>query len=84
MNVQTEVIAYLEQQRPIPGATLGEKLACRYLDQGIIDSMGIVTMIADFEERFGIRFDADHMQSDAFASVGGLIGIIEGLRTPAS
>jgi len=77
MNVKTEVIAYLEAHKPIPGANEEEKFRCSYLDVGIIDSMGIIKMVMNFEEKFGIQFDADDLQSFEFQTVGGLIGLIE-------
>ena len=83
MNVTQEVIAFLESQNPIPGGTEDEKLQCRYLDVGVLDSMGIVMMITEFEEKFGIQFNGDHLQSDEFLTVGGVVGIIEQLRQAA-
>ncbi len=84
MNVKKEVIAFLESHNTIPGDTEDEKLKCQYLDIGVIDSMGIVMMITEFEEKFGIQFNGDHLQSDDFLTVGGVIGIVEELRQAAS
>jgi len=64
-------------QRPLPSGP--EALAVRYLDDGIIDSLGIVTMVSEFEEALDIRFSADDMQSYEFQTVGGLIGIVDRL-----
>jgi acyl carrier protein len=83
MNVSKEVIAFLESHNTIPGETEDEKLGCRYLDVGVLDSMGIVMMITEFEEKFGIQFSGDHLQSDDFLTVGGVVGIIESLRQAA-
>ncbi len=80
MNVKTEVLRFLESKNPIPGATEADKLKCYYLDSGIIDSMGIVEMIGEFEAKFGIQFGADDLQSEEFTWVGGLISMIERLR----
>ena len=84
MNIKKEVIAFLESHNSIPGDTEEEKLECQYLDVGVIDSMGIVMMITEFEEKFGIQFNGDHLQSDGFLTVGGVIGIIEELHQAAS
>ena len=84
MPVKDYVITYLDSQNPIPGEGEVEKLACLYLDSGVIDSMGIVFMITEFEEKFGIRFSSDHLQSDDFQTVGGVIRIIEQLQSAAS
>jgi acyl carrier protein len=80
MNVKNEVLAFLESRSPIPGATEEERLACSYLDAGVIDSVGIVIMISEFEDKFGIRFENEDLQSDEFQTVRGLIAIIERRR----
>lgn len=77
MDLKKDVIAYLEQSRPVPGESEEEKLACHYLDVGVIDSMGIVRLIADMEEKHGFQFTEDDLQSFEFQTVGGLISIIE-------
>lgn len=77
MNVKEEVLSYLEACNKIPGETEEQFLSCNYLDVGIVDSMGIVMMITEFEERFGMHFDSDDLQSYDFQTIGGLIGIIE-------
>jgi acyl carrier protein len=46
--------------------------------------MGIVEMVSELEEAFGIRFDADDMQSEEFQTARGLIGIIDRLRAQAA
>ncbi len=56
-----------------------DALKVRYLDEGIIDSLGIVTMVSELEGQLGIRFSAEDMQSYEFQTVGGLIEIIDRL-----
>ena len=81
MNIKEEVLRFFKSHalKPIPGDTDADYLACYYLDVGIIDSIGIVTMIMEFEEKFNIHFDSDCMQSYEFQTIGGLIQIIERL-----
>lgn len=79
-NVKQVVFSFLESHNPIPGDTEAQKLTCHYLDAKIIDSLGIVQMIMEFEEKFGIEFTSDDLQSEAFLTVGGVIGIIERLQ----
>jgi len=80
MDIKKEVITFLEKQNPIPGSSEQEKLDCYYLDSGVIDSLTIITLITEFEEKFQIRFESDDLQSQEFQTVGGLIGIIERLK----
>jgi len=55
-------------------------LDLRYLDEGVLDSLGLVTMIAEFESAFKISFSADELQSPEFQTIGGLIEIVDRLR----
>ncbi|MBI4061173.1 MAG: acyl carrier protein [Elusimicrobia bacterium] len=79
MNVKAEVLRYFDAraQAPLPGGTEEERLGCKYLDQGIVDSMGLVEMITSFEALFGIRFSSEDVQGYEFQTPGGLIGLIE-------
>ena len=79
MNVKEKVITYMNDNAMSSLPTGEEKgvLECYYLDQGIIDSIGIINMITSFESEFGISFDAKDMQSYDFQTIGGLIRIIE-------
>jgi acyl carrier protein len=54
-------------------------LGYRYLDEGLIDSLGIVMMISQFEDELGIAFSPEDMQSYEFQTIGGVVGIVERL-----
>ena len=73
------VLNFLSLKGTIPGKNHEEKLKCAYLQAGILDSFGIVEMVMEFESKFGIRFLPQHMQSDEFRVIGGLVGLIEQL-----
>lgn len=79
MNVKQKVITYMHDNAMSSLPTGEEKgvLECYYLDQGVIDSIGIINMITSFESEFDISFEAEDMQSYDFQTVGGLIRIIE-------
>ena len=83
MNVTQTVLEFFDSRGGLPGSTEQEKLACAYLDAKVIDSMGIIDMISHFEDTFGIRFEADDMQSEQFQTVGGLVQVIDKLRAAA-
>lgn len=65
---------------PLPSGK--DALSVQYLNDGLIDSFGIVTMITRFESELGVSFSAEDMQSKEFQTVGGLIGILERLAKP--
>jgi acyl carrier protein len=88
MDTVDTVLAFFEKHgnggSGIPGETREMKLACAYLDAQVIDSMGLVEMVSEFEEAFGIRFETDDLQADEFQTVGGLVATIDRLRAAAS
>ncbi len=79
MDVKDKVLAFFRPKIKPSGKDENEFLNIEYMDEGIIDSMEIVTMIVEFEKTFGIHFSAEDMQSREFRNIGGLIGIIEQL-----
>ena len=81
MIVKSFVLTYFNSLKTLPGDNEEDWLACEYLEEGVVDSMGIVEMVAELESTFKIRFSAEDMQSDEFRTVGGLIGLIECLST---
>jgi acyl carrier protein len=64
---------------PLPAGP--RALGVLYLDDGLIDSLGIITMVSEFESALGVRFSAEDMQSYEFQSVGGLITILDRLAS---
>ena len=80
MHTKDIVLKFFDEKGGIPGDGLQEKLDCHYLDIKIIDSMGIIEMVTLFEDSFKIRFEAEHLQSKEFQTVGGLIELIKRLQ----
>lgn len=70
-------------RKPLPVNEV-DALACNYLDMGIIDSLGIVTMMSEFESNLAIHFSAEDLQSYEFQTVGGLITLIDRMRASKS
>lgn len=50
-----------------------------YFEAGLIDSLGVIELIADVEEHFAIAFDESHFQDRRFSTIGGLGEIINEL-----
>lgn len=75
-DVEQQVLAFFEQRGIALGDTREEQLGREYLDEGLLDSMGIVAMVLDFEREFGISFAPEDMQSVEFRTVGGLVQLI--------
>ena len=51
-------------------------LAAPYLDSTLMDSLQFVDFVAKLEEKFGIRFTHQDLESEQFRTLGGVAGII--------
>jgi acyl carrier protein len=78
MSIKDCVLAYFAEKRTLAGSE-EEQFRIKYLNEGIIDSMGIIDLITHFEDQYQIRFEADDLQSEDFQTIGGLVQIIERL-----
>ena len=78
-EIENTVLEFFRTKRNVLAQTEAEELACNYLEEKLIDSMGLVEMVLEFEEKFGVAFKSSDMQSPEFRTTGGLIGTIEKL-----
>ena len=46
--------------------------AANYFESGLVDSLGLMELIAGLEETFRVRFTEDHFQDPRFATMDGL------------
>jgi len=72
---------YLTRDRDVPGNDTEEFLDLDYFDAGLIDSFGVINLVAEIEGTFSVRFGPSDMQSKEFRTVRGLSGIIQKLRS---
>ena len=55
------------------------------LEQGVIDSMGVLELITFLEERFGVRIADDEMVPENLDSIGRITAFVNGkLQSPAA
>ena len=78
-DIKNYVLIYFQSKGTIPGETEIERLACAYLEVPLIDSMGIIEMITEFEKTLQISFSSQHMQSPEFRTIGGIVELIQNL-----
>lgn len=78
-DAEAWVTSWFESKGPIPGAARAERLATNYFEAGLIDSLGVVGLVADIEKAFSIRFEDRHYQEPRFATIGGLAELIRSL-----
>jgi acyl carrier protein len=75
-DIQSFIVARLEENSPLPGDSEESKFAYDYLDQGHIDSFGIMQLILSVEEHFDVRLGQEDLQSDEIRTVGGLAEVV--------
>ncbi|MDX6769810.1 MAG: acyl carrier protein [Elusimicrobiota bacterium] len=80
-DIPATVCAWFEARGTVPGATLSEKLATDYFAAGLLDSLGVVELVAHLEQTYGVRFEDRHFQQRRFSTIGGLAEIVAELKT---
>ena len=49
------------------------------IDDGLLDSFDIITLVGEFEEAFGVKIGLEHIDPDNFNSVSAMIALLEEL-----
>ena len=75
-DTQKFVLAVFEAKGAVPGATPEEKLKQDYFEAGLVDSIGIVDLVAELEKKFGVRFTDKNFQDPRFAIIGGIAELV--------
>jgi acyl carrier protein len=47
------------------------------IDQGVLDSLALVTMLSHLEEEFGVRASGDDLELDNFRSIARIAAFVE-------
>lgn len=79
---QAWLLDWFQARGTVPGDDLEGQLATNYFDAGLVESIDVFDLVEDVETHFGIRLDDAHFQDPAFGTIGGLAGIVAGLRSP--
>jgi D-alanine--poly(phosphoribitol) ligase subunit 2 len=75
-TVAAWLVGWFEQKGPVPGDDLQAQLEVNYFDADLIDSLGVVMLIAEIEDRYDIAFNEQHFQERRFSTIGGLSEMI--------
>jgi acyl carrier protein len=76
-EVRSFVLTYFREKGLEAPSSDDELLAYDFIDEGFLDSLGVVELITALEDKFNIRFSAQEMRSVEFGIVGGLINLVE-------
>ena len=75
-DTRERVIALLEQVLP----QIDFKTSADLIDDGILDSLSIVTMISELSMEFGIEFDMAELGPDDLNSLDDIVSLVDRLR----
>lgn len=78
-NAQQKVLEIIEAASVdgrLPGSNMDAKLNCQFMESGVVDSMGIVTIITELETSLGVSFEAEDMHSEAFQTPRGIAELV--------
>ena len=71
VNVEKQLIGYFKEKSD---TTVDSKTIL--LEEKVIDSMGVMELIAFIESNFGIEFTDDDLTVDNFGTIGAIIALI--------
>lgn len=75
MNVEQFVMNALQKKYSLDRSVDLENF--NYVENGYVDSLGIVLFVTELEEHFHIEFSDEELMSPSFQTIGGLIRMIE-------
>jgi len=66
MNIEEQLIAYFKENA---GADLEVSYDTLLVEDGVIDSMGVMDLIAFIEKTFGVSMEMDDLEIENFATI---------------
>ena len=77
MNIQNELLSLLDEILSLNGRAAGFSADTPLLGAiPELDSMAVVALITNLEERFGFTVDDDEIEGSTFATVGSLVEFV--------
>lgn len=73
--VKDFVIDYIQREYTIPDDV--DIMNLNFVEQGYVDSLGLIQFIYTLEDEFGITFSDEDLKNDDLKVVGKLISIVE-------
>ena len=73
-NVTGFIIDYIQREYTIPDGV--DMMNLNYVEEGYIDSLGLIQFIAVIEDEFGITFTDDELISEDIKVVGKMANLI--------
>lgn len=78
-DIREWILEWFEENGSVDRGTLEANMDENYLNAGYIDSFVFISLIADIEEEFEVEFDNDQFTERSFATLNGLIEILDSM-----
>ena len=75
--MKEQLLALLDDVRPDVDFSAEQQL----MDDGVLDSFDIISIVSAIEEKFGIEVGEDDLETENFNSVDAILALIEKLRS---
>lgn len=73
-DIREKILEFVEREYKLPDDVDYDTFD--FVENGYVDSMGLVQFVAILEDDFDIEFSAEELLSDEFKTIGGLEKII--------
>ncbi|MDX6619423.1 MAG: hypothetical protein QOK36_1809 [Gaiellales bacterium] len=80
MTVRDELYGYINENLLSMQPDLELTDEDRFLELGVIDATGVVELVGEIEERYGIIVEDDEITEDNFGSLSGLVRFVASKR----
>lgn len=81
-SIEEFICGYIGRQPGNRGLAISP--ACNYVEEGILDSFAILSMIMDLESCYGIKFQAEELVVPGIKKISGLALMIHNKQSKAS
>ena len=71
------LIGWFKSKGTLPDTSSNEIINMNIFEVGLIDSLEVIFLITDLEERFNFKFNENHFQDRRFVSISGISEIVE-------
>lgn len=78
-DIKEWILAWFEENSSVGRDVLEANLDENYFNAGYIDSFVFISLIDDIEEEFEVEFDNDQFTDRSFATINGLVAILDGM-----
>lgn len=78
-DIREWILEWFAENGSVDREVLEANMDENYLNAGYIDSFVFISLIADIEEEFEVEFDNDQFTERSFATLNGLIEILDSM-----